>query len=517
MQSLKAFSIYAKKVIGISDSYAIKANAVAMGFDERLMVENAGSSVATALLHKHRRRRILFVCGIGGKGGIGLAAARHLLEIPDIDVSIALVGNESMMHNPITKFNYHLLDEITEINEFGEENIDKLRELVRDSEVVVEALIGIGLKGKLYGIMARAIKIINESKKHVTCIDIPAGIDGDTGMPNTVSIKPTHVLTIHRLKTGIEKSHLISSTTIEKIGIPLSAELMTGPGDIMLAAEHRSLEANKYTHGSVLVLGGSPEFKTAPLLSAYTVNIVTASLRTGAGYATLVHPSGLPARLDEQSLNIPMRTMKGKTLSNEDLPMIESIKHNTLVIGEGMADERTSYRAISTLVKHERDRGNITVVDATAIRALSRNKGIFGKNSILTPHYGEFKVLSGIDLSNSGTRSRINTAINFAKDNNCVLVLKGHETIITDGDLLKINEPATPALATMGTGDVLSGIIAGFASFHRNAFESAAAGVYLHSKIADLLAIESGNHILATDVMSGIPKVLKMYDSMTRV
>jgi NAD(P)H-hydrate epimerase len=514
MQSLKAFSIYTKKVLSIKDSYAIKSNAAAMGFDEKLLVENAGNAIAAALGRTHRRKKILFVCGTGGKAAIGMCAARRLLETPDIDVTVALIGSESQIHNPVTKFNYDILSEMTPIKEFTEANINDLKSYTKRADVLIEALIGIGLKGKIYGVLARAIKIINEAGKHITSIDTPAGIDGDTGMPNTASIKADHVLTLHKFKLGIEKSHLISSTTIEKIGVPLSAELVTGPGDLMLAMEHRAIDADKYSHGSVLVLGGSPEFKTAPLLASYAVNAAVAGLRLGAGYATLVHPKGITETFDEQSINLSIRSLKGKTLSSEDLPLIESIKHNTLVIGEGMANAETSYKPIASLVKRERDRGNIVVVDALAIRALSKNKGIFGKNSILTPHYGEFKALSGIDLSSASLESKINTAINFAKNYNCILALKGHETIITDGDLLKINESKTPALATMGTGDVLAGIIAGFASSHRNAFESAAAAVYLHSKIADLLYIENGNHILATDVIGAIPKVLKTYDSM---
>ena len=517
MQSLKAFSIYTKRVLSVKDSYAVKANANALGLDDKMLVENAGMAISYALLRKHRRKRILFVCGGGGKGALGLATARHMLDsAADVNVSIAFLGHEENLHNESCKFNYRALSSIAEITDIDEDNIDTLREMVRASDVVVEAIIGLGLKGKLYGIMSHAIRVINASAKYVLSLDVPAGINADTGTPNIASIKPTHVITVHKPKIGIEKSHLIQSTHVEKIGIPLSAELLAGPGDLMLATEPRLIDANKYSHGSVLVVGGSEKYRTAPVLSSIAASNALAALRVGAGYVTVMLPSGstIPNNIEYKS--ILQRNFKRKALSEEDIPVISSIKHNVLAIGGGIEESAESYDIINTIVGLEKKAGHTIVADAAAIKAVVKSRNLMTNKLILTPHYGEFKAISGVDLSSASLNTRVNAAVNFAKDKGCVLVLKGNSTIITDGDLLKINNSSTPSLAVMGTGDVLTGIIAAYASMHKNPFESAVAGVYLHSKIADLLAIEKGNHLIATDVVEAIPSILRAYDYVVR-
>ncbi|MEM3827542.1 MAG: NAD(P)H-hydrate dehydratase [Candidatus Micrarchaeaceae archaeon] len=516
MQSLKEFSIYTKRVLGTKDSYAIKANANALGIDDKMLVENAGSAISHVLLRKHRRKRILFVCGSGGKGAIGLSTARHLLDFPDINVSIAFLGNGESVHNDVCSLNYRLLNEVIEIVDIDEGKLSTLRSMSKSSDVIVEAIIGLGLRGKLYGLMAHAIKIINESRKHIVSLDVPAGIDADTGAPNLSSIKPTHVLTLHKLKTGIEKSRMVSSTTVEKIGIPVSAELLAGPGDLIVATESRLLDANKYSHGSVLVVGGSEKYRSAPLLASASASEAVAALRVGAGYVTVMLPSGIDVPREGQYANIISRNFKRRYLSEDDIPTIGGIKHNVLLIGGGIDESETSYRVMNSIISQEKKLGNIIIADAAAAKAVAKSASLMSKNIALTPHLGEFKSISGIDLSGESLKVKVNAAVNFAKDKGCVLVLKGNYTIITDGTLLKINKAATAALATMGTGDVLSGIIAAYASSHKNVFESAVAGVYLHSKIADILHMEKGDHITAMDVIEAIPSILRAYDRPLR-
>ncbi|MGC8622441.1 MAG: NAD(P)H-hydrate dehydratase [Candidatus Micrarchaeia archaeon] len=516
MQSLKEFSIYTKKILSVKDSYAIKVNANALGIDDKMLVENAGFAISYALLRKHRRKRILFVCGRGGKGAIGLATARHLLDVSGVNVSIAFLGDSSTISNEVCKFNYGALSSITEINDIGEENIDQLKKMLKSSDVVVEAILGIGMKGKIYGLLAHAIKMINESGKYIISIDVPAGIDADTGTTNIAGIKPSHVLTIHKLKAGIQKSSLIQSTTVEKIGIPISAEVLAGPGDLLVAAAPRLIDADKYSHGSVLIIGGSAKYKSAPLLASASASNAIAALRVGSGYATVMLPKGIDVPREGAYVSILSRNFKGESLSEEDLPVVSSIKHNVTIIGMGIDLDEVSSNAINKIVSSELKAGRIVVADAGAIKAVVKSGHLLTSNVIITPHYGEFKEISGIDLSHESLAAKVNAAINFAKDKGCVLVLKGNSTIITDGNLLKINNSATPALATMGTGDVLSGIIGAYASMHKDTFESAVAGVYLHSRIGDVLSLQKGNHVIVTDIIEAIPQLLRAYDHIIR-
>ncbi len=516
MQSLKAFSIYTKKVLSVKDTMAIKANVNALGIDDRMLVENAGFAMAHAILRKHRRKRMLFVCGRGGKGAIGLATARHILDVQDTNVSVAFLGDYGSIHDDVCRFNFNTLSSITEITEINEENIDVLRKMLKSSDVVIESIIGLGLKGKIYGLLASAIKTINASGKYIISIDVPAGIDADTGSMNLVGIKPSHVLTVHKLKTGIIKSSMISGTTVEKIGIPISAEILTGPGDLLLASVPRLIDANKYSHGSVLIIGGSSKYKNAPVLASIAADNAISALRVGVGYVTVMLPKGVDVPREGSYASIISRNFKQDHLSEEDLAAVSGIKHNVAVIGMGIDPGQTGSDAIKRIVNSELKAGRTVIADAAAINAIVQSGNMLTSKVVITPHYGEFKEISGIDLSHESLSTKVNVAVNFARDKGCVLVLKGNSTIITDGSMLKINNAATPALATMGTGDVLAGMIGAYASMHSNTFESAVAAVYLHSKIADVLSIEKGNHIIATDIIEAIPQLLRAYDHIIR-
>jgi NAD(P)H-hydrate epimerase len=207
-----------------------------------------------------------------------------------------------------------------------------------------------------------------------------------------------------------------------------------------------------------------------------------------------------------------VKQFAGSEFSSDDIPRLAEIRHDVAVIGPGLASTGKSFGSIMEFIKSESARGKGVIIDAAAIKSISRNTSALGKDCIVTPHEGEFKFLTGINLKNKPLEKRIYAAMDFAKSYRCTIVLKGHETIITDGSLLKINVAASPALATMGTGDVLSGIIASYFAAHKNAFESAVAGVYVHSLIGDELYKEKGVHITAEDVIAKIPEVLKRFD-----
>jgi NAD(P)H-hydrate epimerase len=156
------------------------------------------------------------------------------------------------------------------------------------------------------------------------------------------------------------------------------------------------------------------------------------------------------------------------------------------------------------------------VLDAAALRAAALDKSVLGARMVLTPHEGEFEALTGIKLDYSPLHERVRAAVRFASSYKCTLVLKGNETVVTNGKLLKINRAASPALATMGTGDALSGMIASYLARHDDVFECAVAAVHAHAKAGDLLSMQKGIHITATDVVEAIPDVLRLFDVVDR-
>jgi NAD(P)H-hydrate epimerase len=503
-QGLKEFSRFTKETFSVREIYAMKENMRSIGIGDRVMAENLGLGVSHAL-RAHYGKRILFVCGRGGKGAIGLSAALHTID--KADVSIAFCRSTDEIRNEATAFNYHMLNAIAQVQDVDENGIVKLERMLKSSDVVVEALLGIGMKGRLSRFMVEIIKAVNSSRKRVISIEVPAGVDADTGMPNVASIKADEVFCIYKSKTLCCKRPCCKPTFIDA-GIPAALSLLAGPGDVMLATEPRSVRSNKYDTGAVLVIGGSAEYHGAPILTAFSV------LRSGTGYVTIAAPRSAAIKMKEESPNLAVRMLPDEILTKNDIAVINGIRRNCAVVGLGMSPSKESLEAILEFMRHC---DTPMVVDAAAIRAAALDKSVLRENMILTPHEGEFEALTGIKLDYSPLHERIRAAVRFAKScNNCTVVLKGHETVVTNGKLLKVNMAESPALSTMGTGDVLAGLIAGYLSRHKDVFECAVAAVHAHAKAGDLLFRQKGIHITAMDVVDALPEVLRLFDVITR-
>ncbi len=507
MQSLKEFSIYTKKTLSVRDTYALRANAEALGVTKMLLTENAGANIANELLHKHKNDTILVVSGCGNKGAIGLSVARHLLERAK-SVEVVLLCKPEEITDKELKANYDILSKLIHIESRPDSNA--LARKVRGADVVIDAIVGIGLHGRPDSCLSAAIGIINKYSKHTVSIDIPSGINPDTGLPNVASIKAQRLYVLYKSKPFLITREYAQNVEIIDMGFPYIGELLTGPGDVMLATEARAIDANKYTSGGVLIVGGSKDYKGAPLLTSYGAINAFSALYVGTGYVTVAMPRSIAEKVIIP--NLIVKGFSGDSLKREDISGLGEIKHDVMIIGPGLAQDEESLKNIIELIRSESAKKKGVIIDATAIKAVAQNKNVLGKNVIITPHDGEFGYLTGKSLKGAGLDRRAYAAIEFAKAYKCTVVLKGHETIITNGELLKINMAETPTLATMGSGDVLAGIIGSYFASHKDPFESAVAGVYVHSKIGEILYKEKGLHITSNDVINKIPEVLKEFD-----
>jgi NAD(P)H-hydrate epimerase len=295
-------------------------------------------------------------------------------------------------------------------------------------------------------------------------------------------------------------------------GARLSPELLCSPGDVRLAMPPRRMDANKFSSGSVMIVGGSQYYHGAPVLSARAASTAMAALRTGVGYVTVCVPKSIETAVRCLSAGLVVLAFDGDSLSKRAIGALEDVRHTVSVIGPGLGRGDGVEKAVVAFLKMEADAGRTVVVDGDAIRAMPLADSSAWANTIVTPHHGEFKAVTGVDLSGAKLPRRVEAAAMFAAERHCVIVLKGHETIVTDGMRVKINLSKSPALATMGTGDVLSGMIAAYASMSGLRFESAAAGVYVHSAIGDKLRKTKGLHIVAQDVIDAMPDFLRRFD-----
>ena len=495
MQSLKGFVGYAKSALTAAEMRAVEENSASLGIGADALMENAGKAVADFIRKKFpKERRLLFVCGPGNNGGDGFSAAKRLAD--RYDITVLLTQGDKIKKGPALK-------NFKEAERTGISITEDMGLSLSKRPLVITAIYGTGFHGSPPKPIARLMRRINSSGCTIIAIDIPSGVDATTGEAKS-AIMADYTLTMHKPKTGLLKSKYAGKVIAMDIGIPVEAELLTGPGDVHIAYEPLPERANKYTKGSVLVIGGSPEYIGAPLLAAHS------ALRTSSGYLTLAVPSEIAPSLSAANPVFVYKVLEGNY--QKDKNAIASTRFDAAVVGPGMVagNRNCTEKLFRWFVNYTKRLKIPTVVDAGALRLIDGAR--LSESFVLTPHEGEFKMMAGMDLKEKGLNERVKAAVAFARKHRCVLVLKGHETIITDGKRLKINMAKSPALATMGTGDVLDGIVASLAARHKDAFESAAAGVYLHSLIGDTLYRRKGAHITAQDVIDGIPNALKSFD-----
>jgi len=284
--------------------------------------------------------------------------------------------------------------------------------------------------------------------------------------------------------------------------------------DVESAVRLREVYKTKHGNGRVVVIGGSDVFHGAPALASGAAQCVLAALRTGVGYATAFVPRDVLAQNRRLSPNIIVKPLGASNLGLSDFEMLskEIGKADCLVIGNGISDSSQSLRATSKIISYAVRESKNVVADAGAIRALSEYPVKLGMNVVITPNEKEFMLLHNEELDPKNLRRRIDAALSVARKMGCIVLMKGHDTIVTDAERVKVVSSKSSVLAVMGTGDVLAGIIGGLASRSGDSFTAAVAGAYLHSKIGDALSKSMGNHILASDVIDCLPKAMKKFD-----
>ncbi|MGC8586768.1 MAG: NAD(P)H-hydrate epimerase [Candidatus Micrarchaeia archaeon] len=511
MQSLKGFVSYTSKEISPSESRAIDLNAMALGISDAQLMESAGIAVANFIRSKFpKARKIFFICGSGNNGGDGFVAARHL---SDLDVRVALLSRREQIREGPAASNFRALSGMLSVNLRDDASYDFIASQLKECDIVVDAIFGTGFYGKLPHKIWRIIEAANNSKAKRIAVDVPSGFSGISAAEQ--AFNADYTITFHKPKDGLMHFKPAGKVVVAEIGIPIEAELLTGPGDLFMASPKRSLFADKNANGRLLLVGGSDVYLGAVVAASI------AALRTGAGYAITYVPSHQAVAARKLSTNTVIKPMRGTHLSSEDLPTLESEmqKANALAIGMGLGTEEESLRAAAALIEYANSIGKPSVVDADGIGSLKFAKLSDPSLVVATPHHREFfkltgKQLPGEDASNLGYR--IDAAIAASKRTGICILLKGHNTVITDGKMLKINMASSSVLGKMGTGDVLSGIIGAYASMGAKPFRAAAAGAYLHMRAGEMLAIEKGYHIVASDLIDQIPRIAKEFDRIER-
>jgi len=496
-------------------------NAAFLGVSRLLLMENAGRALADEIARRLggvKGRRIVVVAGLGNNGGDGLVAARHLASL-GANVAVVLLGREDAIRTEEAKANWAALKKMfLSVKLYQASTPEELRRAwselgAEKADVIIDAIFGTGVRGPIRSPFSDAIELINASRGLVVAVDVPSGLNPDTGDPSEPTVKAGLTITMHKPKPGLlapEAEEFVGELVIAGIGMPPEAELVVGPGDLKAYLPAvRPPHAKKGDFGRVLVIGGGPDYSGAPALSAL------AALRAGADLAVVAAPKSVASVIRSFSPNLIVRALSSDKLVPGDVPFLLRLTERStcVVIGPGLGTDPETSEAVRAFLRAAKSTVPL-VIDADAIKAIAKGSvDLSGAKAVVTPHAGELKLLSGREVPPpTDLGARMDFVKQVASELGITVLLKAHEDVISDGGRVKVNITGNPAMTVGGTGDVLAGIVAALLSQGLGLFEAACLGAFINGAAGDLAARELGYHITATDVIERIPAVLRPYE-----
>jgi len=483
------------------------------------LMENAGTSVfevASRMLGSPVGKRIIIMAGRGNNGGDGFVAARYLVE-EGADVGIFLIGDPKEVQGD-AKVNMEAAerDRIPLAVVTDPADIPELH----DVDLIIDALLGTGIKGKVAPSLTGAINAINESECPVLAVDVPSGIDADTGAIHGVCVKANATVTFALPKLGLfllPGAEYVGELTVADIGIPKRILKDSGSKVSAITSEFaarsllaRPCDAHKGDFGHLAVLAGSVGMTGAAALTA------EGGLRIGAGLVTLGAPQSLNDILEvklTEVMTLPIPESGNRCFGLESVEAaLELIDRcDAVAIGPGLGRrEETVVFIREILPKIQKP----MVIDADGLNAIAENVGAFDElqsPTIITPHPGELARLIGTEVGEIQSK-RLEIAAETAELFGVVVVLKGAKTVIADpsGETF-INPTGNPGMASGGVGDVLTGAIGGLLAQGVSPLNAAVCGVYLHGLAGDLAMSEIGKvGLIAGDVLRALPKAISV-------
>lgn len=483
---------------------AIETNAEYFGISLIQLMENAGRNVAEEIASRYnsKKTKVAIICGPGGNGGDGFVAARYLTCL-GFKVKVFLATSSAKISHESTKKNYFFLKNLRNHIPIIEV---KDSTLIPDFEtdVVVDALLGIGLTGKLRPPILQMVQKINSMKTYCVAVDVPTGINSDTGEVLGNAVKADLTVTFYKTKPGfINAKDYTGDVIVKNIGLPQILEHFSGPGDVKLAVKPRFPESHKGVFGRLLVIGGNAVFSGAPALAGL------AALRTGVDVVTIAAPEKTARAISSMSPALITLKMKGKHLNIRNLSLIEKQLNSAtaVVLGPGLGLHNDTKETVEEIIKLIEKTKTPLLLDADGLKIFAEFKRKINVPLVLTPHIKEYEILTG-NLLPSKSNEKIKNVQSEARKLGATILLKSPVDIISNEEQFKYNFTGNPGMTVGGTGDVLSGIVGGFLAMGVNSFNAAVAGAFINGAAGDFVAVEKGYHMLPTDVIEWIPHVI---------
>jgi len=504
------------KISTIAQMRALDKTAIEKyGMTQELLMENAGMAAFSILSEKAgiRNKKHIVFCGIGNNGGDGLVVARKIHSNGG-RVKVYLIGDAARFSGAAA-LNLEIATRMG-VPVSRLESVDDVKSMLPRCDTVVDALLGTGIARDVSGLYGDVIEMINSSGKTILSMDIPSGVNGDTGRIMGIAVQADYTVTFGLPKIGnmLFPGHaLCGELSVTHISFPpimMTADdlkIETGP---MLKLPPRNPDGHKGSFGQALFIAGAAGYYGAPYLSAMSY------LKAGGGYSRLAAPASITpfiAGRGSEIVFVPQKETSAGGISFENKQALLELAHkmDMVILGPGLSLESETRQIVRELAT-EIDRP--LLIDGDGISAISKNPEIIRQrtaSTILTPHLGEMSRLTKKTIREI-EKNKIDAVRRTACDLQAIVVLKGaHSLIGFPDEKIFINLSGNSGMATAGSGDVLTGTIGAMFGMGLPVKKAVIKGVFIHGLAGDLAAARQGEDgTTAKEILKTLPRAVKM-------
>jgi NAD(P)H-hydrate epimerase len=477
-------------MIPFKEVNVLDINSEYLGVPTSRLMENAGKGTADAAMERFaiKEKKVIILCGPGNNGGDGFVAARHLEE--HCKIKVVLVKPQDKIRSLISNANFLKIKDRVDIIPLSE-----LETAVTEAELIIDAMLGIGISGEVREPYVSCITTVNALDIPILSVDVASGLGTDN------SVHPNMTVTFHDVKEGMTKENSGEIVVLD-IGIPKEAAKYLGPGELVYYPKPGK-DSHKGDNGRLLIIGGGP-YTGAPALAGL------AAYRIGVDLVHIATPAKTYEIIASYSPNFIVHRLGRIVFSKENIDTVKSLvnKVDAVLVGPGLGDAPKTQEAVNAFIK---ECSKPLVIDADAFKPVSADIGILsGKKGVLTPHSDEFKKLTR-EPGEKDLEKRAQQVAAFAKKTGFTVLLKGTTDIVSEGEVIKFNISGNPAMTVGGTGDVLAGLAGGMLAKGVSPFAAARIAAFVNGAAGDLAFEELGYSLMASDIISNIPLVLKSF------
>jgi len=505
------------KVSTVAEMRALDKSAVeTFGISADLLMENAGQAVYSVILHEFGMKNKSFVvfCGAGNNGGDGLVIAR-MIHSNGGEVKVFLLGDAARFEGA-AKRNLEIASRLSvEISKV--DSIEAIKAAVFRSDAIIDAIFGTGLAREVDGIYRDVIQLINESKKTVFSVDIPSGINGDTGEVMGIAVEANYTITFglpkigNMLYPGYEHCGKLHVSHISFPPSLYNSDSIKAATNSPVRLPRRAKDTHKGDFGEVLFIAGASSYLGAPYFSALSF------LKAGGGYARLATPLSISSFLGNKGSEIvfaPQKETSSGSIALENKGRLLELSQGVdmVVIGPGLSLNEETQELVRELALEIQ---KPLLIDGDGITAISKDTEMIKTRKselVLTPHLGEMSRITKVEISELN-KNKVEVLQHTARGLNAIIVLKGaHSLIGYPDETVFINLSGNPGMATAGSGDVLTGTIAAMFGLGLTLKDAVRIGVLVHGLAGDLAAADKGEDgITAQDILDYLPAAMKRY------